>query len=147
MTTIADLKPVSRLDFTTEGLCLITSNGKLSRIMESSTMERSYRLRAHGLINESKLSGLRRGLTVDGIKYKPMAVKIERTIGTNSWMTVDTEENKAGALKKVFAALYLKPTRVICTGFGPYRLSTLLPEGVDWAEVKLTPELIKLFRQ
>jgi len=42
--------------------------------------------------------------------------------------------------------MYLKITRMICVGFGPYHLNRI-PEGALWAEVKLTTELLSAFHK
>jgi ribosomal 50S subunit-recycling heat shock protein len=67
-----NLRPVTRLEFNTEGLLLLTNNGKLAKLLESSEtgMERTFQVKIHGLLTESKLDGLKRGLTVKGVKYR-----------------------------------------------------------------------------
>jgi 23S rRNA pseudouridine2605 synthase len=67
-----NLRPVTRLEFNTEGLLLLTNNGKLAKLLESSdaSMERTFQVKIHGLLTESKLDGLKRGLTVKGVKYR-----------------------------------------------------------------------------
>ena len=64
---------VGRLDLNSEGLLLLTNDGDLKRKLElpSSKILRSYRVRAKGVANENKLSRLRQGITVDGIRYRP----------------------------------------------------------------------------
>ena len=66
--TIDSLKPVNRLEYDTEGMCLITNNGDLSRMIsiDSSKYPRYYRVRVNGLITEEKLRGLRTGLYIEG---------------------------------------------------------------------------------
>ena len=90
------LKPVTRLEFNTEGLLLLTNNGELARMLENpmTGLERKYRIRLHGKITESKLDGFRRGLVIDKIKYGSMKVNIERNVGTNSWLSLSCIENK-----------------------------------------------------
>jgi 16S rRNA U516 pseudouridylate synthase RsuA-like enzyme len=62
------LKPIFRLDYEAEGLCLITNSGDLAKALVSDAHSYPIRFRArvHGLITESKLSGLRKGLHLDG---------------------------------------------------------------------------------
>lgn len=58
-----ELKLVNRLEFQIEGLCLVTSSGKLAKLLNSDSLKlkKHYRIRIHGLVTESKLSGLRKG--------------------------------------------------------------------------------------
>lgn len=67
-----NLRPITRLEFNTEGLLLLTNNGRLAKMLESSEsgMERTFQVKVHGLLTESKLEGLKRGLIVKGVKYR-----------------------------------------------------------------------------
>jgi 23S rRNA pseudouridine2605 synthase len=67
------LKPISRLDFNTEGLCLLSNSGILAKALGSSTsnLMRYYRMRVHGLITDSKLDGLKKGMYINGKKQPP----------------------------------------------------------------------------
>lgn len=64
-------KPVGRLDMPTEGLILVTNDGEYARQMELplNQLHRTYRVRAHGIVSEHKLSRIQNGVTVDGIRY------------------------------------------------------------------------------
>lgn len=84
------LKPVGRLDMNTEGLILITNCGHFARQLElpSNALHRTYRARVHGKLTFRKLSALRRGVNIDGVRYKGMGVRIEGHVkkgGTNTW--------------------------------------------------------------
>lgn len=145
---VSTLKTISWLDYQTEGICLITNNTQLAKIMgsEESEMHRLYRVRTHGLITESKLSGIRRGLLVDGVKYKPMEVSIERTMNTISWMNIKVTETRPRAIIDVFKALHLTPLRIICTEFGPFQSSKLLPAGTEYRELQIEPHILRMLR-
>jgi len=70
---------VGRLDFNSEGLILLTNDGDLARRMEqpSSLLQRTYRVRVHGSVPPWKLAALGRGMTVEGVRYKPMTAVVE----------------------------------------------------------------------
>lgn len=59
-------KPCYRLEYDTEGLCLITNNGGIAKILDSN-FPRYFRVRVNGLLTESKLMGLKKGLLIDGM--------------------------------------------------------------------------------
>jgi 23S rRNA pseudouridine2605 synthase len=147
-TDVDTLKTVSWLDYRTEGLCLITNNAQLAKIMGSveSGLHRTYRVRVHGLITESKLSGLRRGMLIDGIKYKPMDVSIERTMNTITWMNVKVSETRPRLITNIFKALHLTPLRIICTEFGSFQSSKILPPGTEYSEIQIEPQILRLLR-
>ena len=141
------LKPITRLDYNTEGLCLLTDNGVLARCLESvaANLKREYRVRVHGLLTESKLVGLRRGVYVSGKRQKPMDVEIQHTSKTISWIKIATEEASNRTIGNCLKEIHLNVTRMICVGFGPYKLSQIPATG--YATVKLTDELSKLYLQ
>jgi 23S rRNA pseudouridine2605 synthase len=143
------LKPVTWLDYETEGLCLLTNSGKLARIMNDPVNEyrKVYRARIHGLVTDSKLKGLRRGIVIDGVKYGPMDVSVERTANTISWMRLDLLESKRHHVRTSMKALHLSVTRLILTDFGPYNIAQLLPENLPLNEVHLHPSTLTLYRK
>eukprot|EP00554_Chaetoceros_debilis_P001474 CAMPEP_0194088608 /NCGR_PEP_ID=MMETSP0149-20130528/29919_1 /TAXON_ID=122233 /ORGANISM="Chaetoceros debilis, Strain MM31A-1" /LENGTH=414 /DNA_ID=CAMNT_0038772299 /DNA_START=208 /DNA_END=1452 /DNA_ORIENTATION=+ len=130
------LNPVGRLDMITEGLILITNDGKLKRELElpSNRLHRTYRARVHGLITLRKLKSLRNGMEIDGTYYKGMKVNLETNKGkhvkgghTNSWLRITCVEGKNRQIRKTLDHLGLKVTRLIRTGFGDYELNTIPP--------------------
>lgn len=60
------LKPVGRLDMMTEGLIIITNDGRYARELElpNNLFHRTYRARVHGRLTEGKLRAMRNGVTV-----------------------------------------------------------------------------------
>jgi len=138
------LKPVTRLEFTVEGLALFSNNGLISRVLESSPLERVYRVRTHGLITPSKKEGLRKGLVIDGVKQPSMSLSVELTKSTISWVNVKSNKSiSKKSLKKSFEKMHLKALRMIQVQFGPFKLAELNNGqvagsfGVDYKEVDL----------
>jgi 23S rRNA pseudouridine2605 synthase len=142
---IESLKPVNRLDYNTEGLCLISNNGVLSRsLANGEKLKRQYRIRVHGLLSVSKLEGLRRGVFMEGKRQKAMEVEIEKSSSTISWIKVTTTEPSNRTVYDSLRQVHLDVTRMISTAVGPITLKDL-PEGRGVAEVKLSPEIMKEF--
>lgn len=148
-TSLDTLRPVYRLEYNSEGLCLFTNSGKLAQFLDGNQLNlpRHYRVRVNGVMSESKLLGLRRGMTVDGVKFKPMDVSVQNSSGTMSWVAVTCYENKNRIIQKAFKKMFLNITRLICVGFGPYKLSDCAPTPGSIVEIKLTPELNGKFLQ
>ena len=146
--TSSTLKPVLWLDFQTEGLCLLTNNGMLAKLMNDPRhgLTRSYRARVHGLITESKLCGLRRGMSLEGIKYNAMDVTLEKTANTISWMHLRMTHSRPHQIQKTFKALHLSATRLICTEIGQFSLTDVLPRGTAWAELQIPPAIFSKLR-
>lgn len=72
-----NLKYIGRLDFKTTGLLLMTNDGNLARQMSlpKNRIERTYIATVNNFTNRG-LDIARRGVTVDGIKYRPMKIEI-----------------------------------------------------------------------
>src|SRR5580704_14090280 len=60
---------VGRLDLNSEGLLLLTNDGALARRLElpATGWLRRYKVRVHGFVDETRLAGLERGVTIDGV--------------------------------------------------------------------------------
>jgi 23S rRNA pseudouridine2605 synthase len=146
--TPSTLKPVLWQDFMTEGLCILTNNGVLAKLMNDARtgLPRAYRVRVHGLVTESKLSGLRRGMLLDGTKYTPMEVTLEQTANTISWLHLRMTSARPHQIQNTLKALYLEPLRVICTEVGPFKLTDVLPRGAEAVELAIPPDVFRKLR-
>ncbi len=124
---------VGRLDINTEGLLLLTNDGELARALElpSNAFERTYRVRAHGVPDEKKLALLARGVNVNGFKFAPIHVELERQTSTNCWLTVSLKEGKKREVRLALEAVGLKVNRLIRTHYGPFELSNLRRGAVE----------------
>jgi 23S rRNA pseudouridine2605 synthase len=119
--------PVGRLDFNTEGLLLLTNDGTLKRLLElpSTGWLRRYRVRAFGEAPEAVLEKARAGMEIDGVRYGPMEIIVERQQGDNQWLTVGLREGKNREVKVVLGALGLQVNRLIRVSYGPFQLGEL----------------------
>jgi len=118
---------VGRLDLNSEGLLLLTNDGELSRYLEmpSSGLTRSYRVRAHGRITQTKLDRLKDGITIDGITYGAIDAYLESSKGSNSWINFSLTEGKNREIRKVLEHLGMSVNRLIRTTYGKFELGTL----------------------
>lgn len=130
---------IGRLDLTSEGLLLLTNDGALARALElpSTGWTRRYRARAFGRIDTDAVARLKAGVTVEGIKYGPMEVEIERETGSNIWLTVGIKEGKNREVRKALDSVGLRVNRLIRTAYGPFQLGQL-----DKGEVKQVPSRV-----
>ncbi|WP_315920525.1 pseudouridine synthase [Mesorhizobium sp. SP-1A] len=124
------LMTIGRLDINTEGLLLLTNDGGLSRVLElpATGWLRRYRVRVHGKVEEKALADLKDGIAVGGVFYGAVEATLERTQGTNAWLTIGLREGKNREVKNILGALGLEVTRLIRVSYGPFQLGEL-PEG------------------
>ncbi len=127
------LVPVGRLDFNTEGLLLLTTDGGLKRQLElpASGVERAYRARAFGDISQERLETLIEGIEIEGVRYGPIDANLERRTGRNQWIELRLREGKNREVRRVLEHLGLRVSRLIRTAYGPFTLDGLALGGVD----------------
>lgn len=121
------LMPVGRLDYNTEGLLLMTTDGGLKRELElpSSGVERVYRARAMGNVTQDQLEALIEGVEIDGIRYGSIDANMERRTGANVWIEVRITEGKNREVRRVLEHLGLQVNRLIRLAYGPFILGEL----------------------
>lgn len=121
------LMPVGRLDFTTEGLLLLTNDGELKRAMElpSSAVPRTYRARAFGDVTQAQLDELIEGITIDGVHYGKIEADLERGSGKNRWIQLTLTEGKNREVRRILEHLGLEVNRLIRIAYGPFGLDDL----------------------
>ena len=118
---------IGRLDIASEGLLLLTNDGALKRKLElpSTGWLRKYRVRIKGEPKEDSFEVLRRGHTVDGMKYQPMEIKFDRQQGQNAWLTVGLREGKNREIRRAMESLGFPVNRLIRISYGPFRLGDI----------------------
>ena len=125
--------PVGRLDFSTEGLLLLTNDGEVKRLLElpATGIPRSYRARAFGEVSQTQLEDLIEGITIDGMRYKRIDANLERRTGRNQWVEMTLTEGKNREVRRVLEHLGLEVSRLIRTAYGPFVLGDLPRGGVE----------------
>ena len=124
---------VGRLDINSEGLLLLTNDGGLKRKLElpSTGWLRRYRVRVNGRPTDDTFAPLRQGLVIDGEKFQPMIVTLDRQQGANAWVTVGIREGRNREVRRAMEAVGLSVNRLIRVSYGPFQLGTLKPGAVE----------------
>lgn len=137
---------VGRLDLNSEGLLLLTNDGELKRRLElpSTGWLRKYRVRVNGNPTDPDLEPLRKGITIDGEKFQPMVVTLDRIQGANAWLTVGLREGKNREIRRAMSAINLTVNRLIRVSYGPFRLGELEPGQVEEVKQKVLREQLGL---
>jgi 23S rRNA pseudouridine2605 synthase len=118
---------VGRLDLNSEGLLLLTNDGGIKRKLElpSTGWLRRYRVRVNGKPTEEMLKPLRDGITVDGQRFQPMQVELDRQQGSNAWLTVGLREGKNREIRRAMTDIGLTVNRLIRISYGPFQLGQM----------------------
>lgn len=124
---------VGRLDLNSEGLLLLTNDGAIKRRLElpETGWLRRYRVRIKGRPKDEDFAPLRQGLTVDGERFQPMTVVLDRQQGANAWLTVALREGKNREIRRAMEDIGYAVNRLIRTSYGPFQLGNLKPGAVE----------------
>ncbi|MCZ4328961.1 pseudouridine synthase [Castellaniella denitrificans] len=135
--------PAGRLDRDSEGLLLLTDDGRLqARIADPRhKMEKTYWVQVEGEPAEHQLQRLRDGLDLkDGPTLPAQArlladprlwprdppVRFRKSIPT-AWMEITIREGRNRQVRRMTAAVGLPTLRLVRTRIGPWRLEDLRP--------------------
>ncbi len=124
---------VGRLDLNSEGLLLLTNDGGIKRKLElpATGWLRKYRVRVNGRPKDEDFAPLRKGLVVDGERFQPMTVTLDRQQGANAWLTIGLREGKNREIRRAIEDIGFAVNRLLRVSYGPFQLGTLKPGEVE----------------
>ena len=109
---------VGRLDEKSEGLLLLTTDGKFSNHITSSKIEKEYHVMVDGIITPEQILKLKNGF-----------VREERH-GPTSWLSITISEGKFRQVRKMTAKIGLPTLRLVRVRIGNYKLEDMTPSEV-----------------
>jgi len=124
---------VGRLDLNSEGLLLLTNDGGIKRKLElpSTGWLRKYRVRINGRPKDEDFAPLRQGLVIEGEKFQPMTVTLDRQQGANAWLTIGLREGKNREIRRAIEDIGFTVNRLLRVSYGPFQLGNLKPGEVE----------------
>ena len=97
-------------------------------------------MRVLGDASQDKLDKLKKGVTVEGVKYKPIKAVLEtQKDKANQWLHVTLHEGKNREIRRVMEYLNLQVNRLIRIGYGPFELGKM-PKG---ALIEMEDEVLR----
>lgn len=135
-----NLRYVGRLDFNTTGLLLMTNDGLLARklTMPNSNIPRVYLADVAGN-NMSKLDRARRGVTIDGITYRPMEIEIM----PDGRLRVTVTEGKKNEIRIVLRHCGLPVRKLHRIMYGPVSIKNIPAGKIIELDKKTIDALVK----
>ena len=99
--------PIGRLDYDSEGLLLLTTDGDLAnRLMRpQSEVLKTYVVRVEGQVPEADLAKLRKGIMLDGVLTRKAKVKLLEFDGEISRFEVGITEGKNRQIRRMFETI------------------------------------------
>ncbi len=145
--TLADFIPVKnvyaagRLDYDSEGLIILTDEGKIQRLISDSKnkLPKRYWVQVEGIPDKTALDKLRKGVLLKDGMTKPAKVKLidepkiwkrntpirERKNIPTSWIELTITEGKNRQVRRMTAAVGYPTLRLIRYSIGEWKLDNL----------------------
>ena len=133
---------IGRLDRNSEGLLLLTTDGKVSYDILSHNYEKEYYVQVYGSITQEAIQQLKEGvkISLEGAMYKTMSCEAKlmeapkrlpienRTPrdarhGPMSWISITLREGKYRQVRKMTAAVGFPTLRLIRVRIGAFKLT------------------------
>ena len=104
---IGRIYPVGRLDYDSEGLLILTTDGELAQHLThpSNAVPKTYLVKIEGTLTETALNPIRSGIEVDGYVTKKCKAHIVETNKTYTKIHITLTEGKNREIRKMFAAI------------------------------------------
>ncbi len=135
---------IGRLDEDSEGLLLLTTDGKVSEQIRSKKVDKEYYVQVDGIITQEAIEKLQNGVEIgfDGEKYttKPCKAFIVSEIpnfgirakkirderhGPTTWASITVNEGKFRQVRKMTAAVGFPTLRLVRVRIGNFFLNNL----------------------
>lgn len=148
---------IGRLDEASEGLLLLTTNGKLSHFINNSAIEKEYYAQVDGIITDEAIERIQNGLELSnqGSNYQsrpcfakkitPPNLPLRRKQirgdhhGPTSWVSITLTEGKFRQVRKMTAAVGFPTLRLVRVRIDTITIADKLP-----GEVTVLPDLPRL---
>lgn len=144
---------IGRLDELSEGLLLLTTNGKVSEFIRSSKIEKEYLAQVDGIITDEAITELKKGVDIglNGTIYHTKKCKVNHVStlphlptrkkkirderhGPTSWVSVTLREGKFRQVRKMTAAVGFPTLRLVRIRIGNIHLESM--NAGDVIEIK-----------
>lgn len=141
---------IGRLDEDSEGLLLLTTDGMMSEIVRSKTVEKEYYAQVDGLITKEAVEQLKNGVEIGfkGIRYTTKKCEVNPIIqlpdsvgegrrirnerhGPTSWVSITLTEGKFRQVRKMTAAVGFPTLRLVRIRIGNISLQLKAGEVLE----------------
>lgn len=157
---VPDVYAAGRLDYDSEGLLLLTSDGKLAHRITHPRykLKKIYLVQVENIPAETALNRLRRGVTIKGERTRPAKVELlpaepeifprakpiryRKSIPT-VWLKIILQEGRKRQVRRMTAAVGHPTLRLIRIAIGSITLGNLTPG--QWRD--LTPTELRTLRR
>ena len=150
---VRNVYPAGRLDRDSEGLLLLTDDGKEQQRLSDPRFKKpkTYQTQVEGEPDDAALDRLRRGIELDGMLTAPAQVRrisepdlwprvppirVRKAIPTH-WLEITLTEGRNRQIRRMTAAVEHPTLRLVRISVGTYTLSDLKPG--EWRKAESAP--------
>ena len=121
--------PVGRLDYRSEGLLLLTSDGELAFRLAHPRYKvaKTYHVEVAGAVSEDVLGALRRGVALDDGPTLPARARVAHQGRGTTLLEIELREGRKRQIRRMLALFGLEVVRLTRVRFGPVELGSLEP--------------------
>lgn len=103
----ARIYPVGRLDFTTEGMLLLTNDGELAYRLThpKNEVNKRYLVIINSALSQEEVKKLERGVFIEGGKTAPAKIKVLKTQPDRTELTIIIHEGRNRQVRRMFDAI------------------------------------------
>ena len=137
---------VGRLDFESEGLILLTSDGQLTNWLTHPRYghEKEYRALVASMPDSKQLATWKRGVVLhDGYRTRPVTIKVEKPHGSGAWLQVIMKEGRKRQIRETAALVGLSVVKLVRVRIASLKLGKL--QVGQWRDLD-SEEIIALRR-
>lgn len=119
--------PVGRLDFDSEGLLLLTNNGRIAQacLHPKFHVAKTYLVKVSGVLLDEEIKTLEKGVVLDDGPTAPAIIKKSGKAKVNSWIEITIHEGRTRQVKRMIEAVGHRVARLRRIRFGPLHLGDL----------------------
>lgn len=144
-----NIMAIGRLDEKSEGLLLLTTDGKASELIRSKQIEKEYYVQVDGIISNEAIERLKTGveITIETGNYTTIPCKVfclketptlpkrnkkirDDRHGPTSWISIILTEGKFRQIRKMTAAVGFPTLRLVRVRIGKFELQNMIPGEV-----------------
>lgn len=119
--------PVGRLDYDSEGLLLLTNDGRFSQRMQHPQFKipKTYMAKIEGHLTKEKVRELSEGIKLSDGNFKPESLQIFRTNKKSSWLVLTIAEGRNRLIRRGLESLGHPVIRLIRTAIAEINLGSM----------------------
>jgi len=119
--------PVGRLDFSSEGLIILTNDGELTKFMtKAGIIPKVYHVKLRGQPGERDLARVRRGAYIENERLAPSKIELLKG-GENPWYEVTLHQGRNQQIRRMFQSIGHPVEKLRRVRIGPLEDEKLRP--------------------